>query len=73
MREPLRVTLLSFRDLFATAAPFIALAVALLAIACWLLDPMPPRHVVLAGGQDQGIHIVAERLVDPAALMARPA
>jgi TRAP-type uncharacterized transport system substrate-binding protein len=56
MRDPIRVTLLSFRDLFATAVPFIALAAALLGVAYWLLDPTPPRQVVLATGQDQGAY-----------------
>jgi len=56
MRDPLRVTLLSFRDLVATALPFILLAAGLLAIAYWLLDPAPPRQVVLATGQDQGAY-----------------
>jgi TRAP-type uncharacterized transport system substrate-binding protein len=56
MRDQLRVTLLSFRDLVATAIPFILLAVGLLAVAYWLLDPAPPRHVVLATGQDQGAY-----------------
>ena len=56
MRDQLRVTLLSLRDLFATAVPFIALTVALLALAYWMLDPTPPRQVVLATGQDQGAY-----------------
>src|SRR5436190_1550626 len=56
MRDHIRVTLLSFRDLVATAVPFILLAVGLLALAYWLLDPTPPRHVVLATGQDQGAY-----------------
>ena len=56
MRDQLRVTLLSFRDLVATALPFILLAVGLLAVAYWLLDPTPPRRVVLATGQDQGAY-----------------
>ena len=56
MRDQLRVTLLSFRDLAATAAPFVLLAVGLLALAYWLLDPTPPRQVVLATGQDQGAY-----------------
>ena len=53
MRDQIRVTLLSFRDLVATALPFILLAIGLLALAYWLLDPAPPRHVVLATGPDQ--------------------
>ena len=56
MRDQLRVTLLSFRDLIATAAPFVLLAVGLLVFAYWLLDPTPPRQVVLATGQDQGAY-----------------
>ena len=56
MRDQLKVTLLSLRDLIATALPFILLAVGLLAIAYWLLDPAPPRRVVLATGQDQGAY-----------------
>ncbi|MEO8835682.1 MAG: TAXI family TRAP transporter solute-binding subunit [Caldimonas sp.] len=56
MRANLRVTLLSVRDLVATAAPFVLLAVALLGVAYWLLDPTPPRVVVLATGQDQGAY-----------------
>src|SRR5580765_6228816 len=56
MRDQLRVTLLSLRDLVATALPFIFLAIGLLAIAYCLLDPAPPRRVVLATGQDQGAY-----------------
>jgi TRAP-type uncharacterized transport system substrate-binding protein len=56
MRDRLRVTLLSFRDLVATTLPFTFLAVGLLALAYWLLDPNPPRQVVLATGQDQGAY-----------------
>jgi len=56
MRDQIRATLLSFRDLVATALPFIFLAVGLLAVAYWLLDPAPPRRVVLATGQDQGAY-----------------
>jgi hypothetical protein len=40
--QTLRNTLLSARDLLATGGPFILLAVGLLAIAYWLLDPAPP-------------------------------
>ena len=56
MRDQLKVTLLSLRDLIATALPFILLAVCLLVIAYALLDPSPPRRVVLATGQDQGAY-----------------
>src|SRR6476620_12442502 len=56
MRGNFRFTLLSSRDLLATTLPFVVLAVALLAAAYWWLDPAPPRHVVLATGQDQGAY-----------------
>ena len=56
MPATLRHTLLSFRDLLATGGPFIALAIALLALAYWTLDPTPPKKVVLATGADQGAY-----------------
>jgi len=56
MPAKLRLTLLSFRDLLATAGPFILLAIALLAGAYWLLDPTPPNRVVLATGPEQGAY-----------------
>ena len=52
----LRYTLLSVRDLLVTVGPFLLVAVALLALAYWVLDPTPPKHVVLATGQDQGAY-----------------
>jgi hypothetical protein len=56
MTQTLRHTLLSARDLIATIGPFVVLALALLALAYWVLDPTPPRHVVLATGIDQGAY-----------------
>ena len=56
MPNPLRHTLLSFRDLLVTFGPFIVLAVALLGLAYWALDPNPPKKVVLATGADQGAY-----------------
>ena len=56
MTSHLRHTLLSVRDLLATAGPFIALTLALLALAYWALNPTPPKHVVLATGADQGAY-----------------
>ena len=53
MPRLIRNTLLSIRDLIATAGPFIALALLLLAGAYLLLDPTPPRRVVLATGPEQ--------------------
>jgi len=56
MTKTLRNTLLSFRDLLATGGPFILLAIALLAVAYWVLDPNPPAKVVLATGTEQGAY-----------------
>ncbi len=56
MPATLRHTLLSFRDLLSTAGPFIVLALALLALAYWVLDPAPPKKVVLATGAEQGAY-----------------
>ena len=56
MTANLRHTLLSVRDLLVTGGPFIVLAIALLALAYWLLDPTPPKRVVLATGPDQGAY-----------------
>jgi TRAP-type uncharacterized transport system substrate-binding protein len=56
MPATLRHTLLSFRDLLATFGPFIVLAVVLLCLAYWVLDPTPPKKVVLATGTDQGAY-----------------
>jgi TRAP-type uncharacterized transport system substrate-binding protein len=56
MTTTLRHTLLSFRDLLITFGPFIVVAVALLAVAYWVLDPTPPKKVVLATGTDQGAY-----------------
>ncbi len=56
MRESFRETLLSLRELFLTAVPFVLLAVGLLAFAYWLLDPTPPKSVTLATGQSQGAY-----------------
>lgn len=49
----LRNTLLSVRDLLIAGGPFLLLAIALLAGAYWLLEPNPPRRVVLATGPEQ--------------------
>jgi len=56
MPKVLRNTLLSFRDLLATAGPFILLTVILLGVAYWVLDPTPPKRVVLATGVEQGAY-----------------
>ena len=56
MTKVLRHTLLSVRDLLITAGPFILTTLALLVLAYWLLDPAPPKRVVLATGPDQGAY-----------------
>ncbi len=56
MPQMLRNTLLSIRDLLLTAGPFIALVVVLLVLAYWILDPTPPKTVVLATGAEQGAY-----------------
>jgi len=48
----IRVALVSVRDLTLTAGPFILIAVALLVAAYAVLDPTPPKRVVLATGPE---------------------
>src|SRR6266446_6580415 len=50
MPRVVRETLLSMRELAVTFGPFILIAIALLVGAYLLLDPTPPKHVVLATG-----------------------
>jgi TRAP-type uncharacterized transport system substrate-binding protein len=56
MRRTIRDTLLSVRDLLATAGPFILLTLGLLWGAYVLLKPAPPKRVVLATGSEQGAY-----------------
>jgi TRAP-type uncharacterized transport system substrate-binding protein len=44
------------RTALSTSAPFVLLAVGLVALAYWMLDPNPPRRVVLATGVQQGAY-----------------
>ncbi|TAK67932.1 MAG: C4-dicarboxylate ABC transporter substrate-binding protein [Betaproteobacteria bacterium] len=53
MPRLIRNTLVSVRDLAATAGPFVLLALLLLAGAYVLLNPAPPKRVVLATGAEQ--------------------
>jgi len=48
----IRVALVSVRELTLTAGPFILIAVALLVAAYAVLDPTPPKRVVLATGPE---------------------
>lgn len=52
MPRLVRVALVSIRDLVMTAGPFILIALALLLAAYVVLDPAPPRRVVLATGPE---------------------
>ena len=54
--QALQNSLLTLRDLALTAGPFVLLAAALLVAAYLVLQPTPPRRVVLATGVDQGAY-----------------
>ena len=56
MSKTIRYTLLSLRDLAISVGPFIFLAVALLVLAYWWLDPNPPKRVTLATGPAQSAY-----------------
>jgi len=56
MPKTLRYTLLSLRDLAISVGPFVVLAVTLLVLAYWWLDPNPPKRVVLATGPAQSAY-----------------
>jgi TRAP-type uncharacterized transport system substrate-binding protein len=53
MPRVIRDTLLSARDVMAAAGPFVLVALVLLLAAYFVLQPNPPRHVVLATGPEQ--------------------
>ena len=56
MPKTIRYTLLSLRDLTVSLGPFIFLAVTLLALAYWWLEPNPPKRVTLATGPAQSAY-----------------
>ena len=56
MPKTIRYTLLSLRDLAVSVGPFIFLAVTLLVLAYWWLDPNPPKRVTLATGPAQSAY-----------------
>ncbi|TFZ06248.1 C4-dicarboxylate ABC transporter substrate-binding protein [Ramlibacter henchirensis] len=56
MTRAIRYTLLSMRDLLASAGPFALLAVGLLVLAYLWLDPTPPKRVRLATGPAQSAY-----------------
>jgi TRAP-type uncharacterized transport system substrate-binding protein len=56
MRPLFRPAFSSIREIAGTALPLVVLALLLLGLAYWVLDPTPPRHVVLATGVEQGAY-----------------
>lgn len=52
----LRHTLLSVRDILISGGPVLLLAVGLLALAYWWLNPNPPKRVTLATGAPQSAY-----------------
>ncbi len=56
MPQSIRYTLLSIRELLVSAGPFAILAVGLLVLAYWWLDPNPPKRVTLATGPAQSAY-----------------
>jgi TRAP transporter TAXI family solute receptor len=56
MPKVVRETLISVRDLVLAWGPFFVLGVALLAVAYWMLDPAPPKKVILATGPEQSAY-----------------
>jgi len=56
MTKTIRYTLMSLRDLAISVGPFLLLAVSLLALAYWWLDPNPPKRVILATGPAQSAY-----------------
>jgi TRAP-type uncharacterized transport system substrate-binding protein len=56
MPKALRHTLVSVKDLWVAAGPLVLLVLILLVAAYWVLDPTPPKRVVLATGIDDGAY-----------------
>jgi TRAP transporter TAXI family solute receptor len=56
MAKKISYALLSMRAMLVSAGPFILLALALLTLAYWWLDPNPPKQVTLATGPAQSAY-----------------
>lgn len=56
MLRPSQMSLVSVRELVISVGPFIVLTLLLLWLAYLILDPTPPRTVVLATGPEQGAY-----------------
>jgi len=51
-----KFSLVSLRDLLAASAPTIVLVAIACAVAYWVVDPAPPRRVILATGQENSAY-----------------
>lgn len=56
MPKSIRYVLMSLRDLLASASPFVVVAVGLLWLAFWWLNPTPPKRITLATGPSQSAY-----------------
>jgi TRAP-type uncharacterized transport system substrate-binding protein len=56
MPRIIRTTLISVRDIVVAAGPFVMLTLLLLLAAYFMLDPAPPKRVVLATGADDSAY-----------------
>lgn len=56
MPKIIRTTMISIRDLLSSAGPFVVLALLLLVAAYVMLDPAPPKRVVLATGPEDSAY-----------------
>ncbi len=56
MPKTLRYTVVAIREMFVSVGPFLFLAVGLLALAYWWLNPNPPKTVTLATGPAQSAY-----------------
>lgn len=56
MPKTLRYTVVAVREMLVSAGPFLLLAVGLLVLAYWWLDPNPPKEVTLATGPAQSAY-----------------
>jgi len=56
MPRSIRYALVSMREMLVSGGPFVLLAIGLLVLAYWWLDPNPPRRVVLATGPAQSAY-----------------
>ena len=56
MAKKITYALLSMRAMLVSAGPFILLALVLLTLAYWWLDPNPPKQVTLATGPGQSAY-----------------